>query len=244
MLRNKEGLTEDEFLARYNPVDYPRPSVTADIAVFALDRSYKLSVLLIKRGDHPYMNCWALPGGFCGIDESLEHCACRELKEETNVSSVHLEQIRTFSDPARDPRMRVISTAFIALVAKDKVKPIAGDDAKEAEWFSLDLSEDASFHLAVRHGLSLAFDHAYIIDQACDKLREKLWNSTIAFNLLPRHFSLGEAQKVYETILGRQLRKSNFRVKIEQFVEPTGEYQSCVTHRPSQLYRLKGDHLC
>ena len=148
-LRNAQGLTEKEFLETYKPGDYERPSVTADILLFTIENKEKinertndekdLKVLLIKRNNHPYMNKWALPGGFVGMDEDIETSAYRELKEETNISeNVYLEQLYTFSNPNRDPRMRVISTAYMALTPATNVKKtLAGDDACDANWFTI-----------------------------------------------------------------------------------------------------------
>lgn len=147
--RNKDGLTEQEFLKQYKPGDYDRPSVTADILLFTIDRDvieyqknndeYELKLLLIKRNNHPFINKWALPGGFVGIDESIEKAAYRELKEETNLQdAVYLEQLYTFSKPKRDPRMRVISTGYMALTPSYNIKNTkAGDDASDANWFSI-----------------------------------------------------------------------------------------------------------
>ena len=148
-LRNAQGLTEKEFLEAYKPGDYERPSVTADILLFTIENREKinertndekdLKVLLIKRNNHPYMNKWALPGGFVSMDEDIETSAYRELKEETNISeNVYLEQLYTFSNPNRDPRMRVISTAYMALTPATNVKKtLAGDDACDANWFTI-----------------------------------------------------------------------------------------------------------
>ena len=146
---NKDGLSEEEFLKQYKPGDYERPSVTADILLFTIDKNEKvnnrsnddceLKILLIKRQNHPFINKWAIPGGFVEITESIENAAYRELKEETNLyDDVYLEQLYTFSEPNRDPRMRVISTAYMALTPSTNIKKtVAGDDAKDAKWFSI-----------------------------------------------------------------------------------------------------------
>lgn len=147
--RNKNGLTETEFLEQYEPKDYEKPSVTTDMLLFTIDRDWKknqkeaddckLKLLLIKRRDYPYINHWALPGGFMNMKESLEETAYRELREETSLQDdVYLEQLYTFSKPDRDPRMRVISTAYMALTPYENIKKTkAGDDASEAKWFSI-----------------------------------------------------------------------------------------------------------
>lgn len=144
---NKNGLTEKEFLLEYKPGNYERPSVTVDMLLFTVVEKEvedirklnekELKVLLIKRKDHPYIGQWAIPGGFVGIDESLEDAAYRELKEETNVDNVYMEQLATFGDINRDPRMRVISTAYMALVPNENLNPIAGDDAEDLAWFTV-----------------------------------------------------------------------------------------------------------
>ncbi len=145
--RNRDGLTEEEFLAKYRPGDYERPSFTADMLLFTADRiensnlrnddTKELKILLIKRNNHPFIHKWALPGGFVDIAESVEQAAYRELAEETNITGVYLEQLYTFSNPPRDPRMRVISTAHLALIPMDSVKPVAGDDAEDVAWFTI-----------------------------------------------------------------------------------------------------------
>lgn len=146
-LKNKDGLTEEEFLLRYNPGDFERPSVTVDMLLFTIMESAvedvrkpdkkELKILLVKRKDHPYIGKWAVPGGFVNKDESLDVAAYRELKEETNIDNVYMEQLATFGGKGRDPRMWVISTAYMALVPHKNLNPIAGDDADEVAWFTV-----------------------------------------------------------------------------------------------------------
>lgn len=147
--KNKNGLTEQEFLKQYKSGDYERPSVTADILLFTIDKTAnfnqkssdkcELQLLLIKRDNHPFINKWALPGGFVNMKESIQEAAYRELKEETNIrDNVYLEQLYTFSEPNRDPRMRVISTAYMALTSSTNIKQTkAGDDTSDANWFTI-----------------------------------------------------------------------------------------------------------
>ncbi len=154
--RNSKGLTEKEYLDNYKPGDYERPSVTVDMLIFTIDTvtpknsKYSadkvLKLLLIKRNNHPYIYQWALPGGFVNMDESLEAAAARELKEETGIENVYMEQLYTMGSVDRDPRMRVISTAYMALAPKESLNAVAGDDADEAEWFEVhkDLIEESS----------------------------------------------------------------------------------------------------
>ncbi|MEC0236039.1 NUDIX domain-containing protein [Paenibacillus kribbensis] len=147
---NPNGLTEEQFLAAYDATQYERPSVTVDMLLFTvmdqLQHNYRklpektLQLLLIQRGEHPFIGQWALPGGFVGMDESLEEAARRELKTETNVDQIYMEQLYTWGDVARDPRMRVISCAYMALVDHDSLEVQAGDDAADARWFELDYS--------------------------------------------------------------------------------------------------------
>lgn len=215
----------------YNPTRYDRPSVTVDVVVFTLVDE-DLRVLLIKRKFAPYAGTWAIPGGFVHIDESLDHAALRELEEETAVSDVYLEQLYTFGKPARDPRTRVITVAYFALVPYEAVRqPKAGDDAAETSWFSV-------YRLP-----ELAFDHREILDYALTRLRYKLEYTIVGFKLLPHTFTLSELQRVYEIILGEALDKRNFRRKILSagILEVTGQKTSDGEGRPAQLYRYKDD---
>ena len=287
-LRNRDGLTEKEFLAKYRPGNYERPSVTVDMLVFTVEdvrppgRSVPdkvLKLLLIRRKNHPFMNQWAIPGGFVNIDESVDAAAARELKEETSVEDVYLEQLYTWGEVNRDPRMRVISTSYLALVPGEGLKPRAGDDAAEAVWFTVrreqqeeteglktwNLFLESRDHSAeIRYRVTehftkngvlmaeetqllpetrdrLAFDHAKIVNLALERLRNKVEYTPIAFNLLPEEFTLTEAQKVYETLLGRPLFKANFRKKILPMVVETEKKTENVRHRPSQYYRFDPD---
>lgn len=145
--KNAQGLTEEEFLNSYNPGDYERPSVTVDMLLLTVGErpvedirklpEKELKILLIKRKDHPFINHWAIPGGFVNIDEDIEEAVYRELKEETNIDNIYLEQLYTWGEVNRDPRMRVISTSYMALVNEKELKPQAGDDADEVRWFSV-----------------------------------------------------------------------------------------------------------
>ena len=209
--------------------DYPRPSVTVDVIIFTL-RGNDLQVLLIKRGHPPFEGMWAIPGGFVGIDESLEEAALRELEEETGVRDVYLEQLYTFGDPDRDPRGRVITVAYFALMPAHAVQPRAGDDAAEARWWSVyDLPP-------------LAFDHADILAYALQRLRYKLEYTAVGFELLSEAFTLSELQAAYEVILGEKLDKRNFRRKILSagVIEETGAYRTG-EGRPAKLYRFRDD---
>jgi 8-oxo-dGTP diphosphatase len=200
--------------------------VTVDIVIFTL-REGSLQVLLVKRGVPPFEDQYAIPGGFIRRDESLEEAALRELHEETGVRNVFLEQLYTFGDPKRDPRGRVITVAYYALIASDQLSLVAGADAAEAQWFPASSVPP------------LAFDHKSILDYALDRLRNKLEYTTVGFQLLPEKFTLGELQAVYETILGRPLDKRNFRRKLALLgiLKPLREWQR-TGRKPAQLFRF------
>jgi 8-oxo-dGTP diphosphatase len=210
--------------------DYARPSVTVDVIIFTL-RDDALQVLLITRKHPPFQGMWAIPGGFIELDESLEDAALRELKEETNVGGdVYLEQLYTYGDPDRDPRGRVITVAYFAVVPATAIHPRAGDDAAEARWWPMnDLPP-------------LAFDHDEILPYALQRLRYKLEYTAVGFELLPESFTLSELQTAYELILGEALDKRNFRRKIlgAGVIEETGQYKTG-EGRPAKLYRFRED---
>jgi len=207
---------------------YPHPAVTTDIVIFTI-HDERLELLLIRRASEPYRDCWALPGGFVDIDEDLDACALRELDEETGVTGVYLEQLYTFGAPNRDPRERVISVAYYALVPPNRVSIRAASDARDVAWFQLDQLP------------RLGFDHEQIVDMAHARLASKLQYSTIALQFMPEHFTLGELQKVYETILGEPLDKRNFRKRLMALdcLKDTGQHRRNGNHRPARLYAVK-----
>jgi 8-oxo-dGTP diphosphatase len=210
--------------------NHPRPSLTVDIVVFSV-QSEHLQALLIRRGEEPYLGMWALPGGFVHLDESLEEAAERELREETGIQDAYLEQLYTYGDPKRDPRGRVVTIAYFALVAADK--PICnegGTDTTQACWFS------------INNLPPLAFDHAEILAYALRRLRYKLEYSAVGFELLPETFTLSEIQSTYEIILGEKLDKRNFRRRIlaANIIEETSQMRSG-DGRPARLYRYRPD---
>lgn len=211
--------------------EYPRPSVTVDVVVFGYTELAKLQVLLIQRGGQPFRGHWALPGGFVEMNEDLESSALRELEEETGVKDIFIEQLYTFGQPTRDPRGRVISVAYYALVNLQQHPPKAASDATAAQWFSLDELPE------------LAFDHADILAMAQERLRTKVRYQPIGFELLPAVFTLAELQSLYETILGvATLNKRNFRSRILDMgiLEEAGK-QTGVPHRPAILYRFNAE---
>ena len=175
--------------------EYPRPALTVDCVVFGFDGG-GLQVLLIRRALEPFLGSWALPGGFVDMDEDLDQAARRELQEETHLSRVFLEQLFTFGTPGRDPRGRVVSVAYYALVRPDQ-HPATGDsDASEAAWHPVDQLPP------------LAFDHTQIIAKALERLRGKIRYQPVGFELLPKHFTLTQLQSLYEAILGRSHRQA------------------------------------
>jgi 8-oxo-dGTP diphosphatase len=207
--------------------EYPRPSVTVDCVVFGFDEG-DLQVLLIERGEPPFKGKWALPGGFVRMDESLEEAARRELKEESGLSDVFLEQLFTFGAVHRDPRGRVISVAYYALVNTAGRDLHASTDASNAAWF------------AAADVPSLAFDHAEIVAIALARLKGKVRYEPIGFELLSEKFTLSQLQRLYEAVLERPLDKRNFRKKIlsmEVLLE-LDEIQKDVAHRAARLYRF------
>ncbi len=206
---------------------YPRPALTADCVVFGLDNDH-LKVLLIQRGQKPFADSWALPGGFAGKDESMEATARRELEEETGLKGVFLEQLYTFSDPQRDPREHVVTVAFFALVNLLEYHVKAATDAKNAAWFATDNIP------------ALAFDHEMILDTAYERLKGKIRYQPVGFELLPEKFALRQIQQMYEKILDRKLDKRNFRKKILKMgiLKELDEIETDVSHRAARLYKF------
>ncbi len=219
--------------------DYPHPAVTTDTAVFSIIEG-RLHVALIERGAPPFKGCWALPGGFVGMEEDLAEGARRELAEEAGVTPDQLSglpffQIGAFGAPGRDPRERVITVAFLTLVPMDRVTLVASTDAARAEWFAYD---DLP---------ALAFDHADILAQARAALSRLVSTDLSAdadavFSFLPEEFTLSQAQTVFETITGAALEKRNFRkwIKAHWELEDLQKKTSGGRHRPAALFRLGG----
>jgi 8-oxo-dGTP diphosphatase len=207
--------------------EYARPALTVDCVVFGLDDD-ALRVLLIQRGLPPFEGKWALPGGFVRIDETLEAAARRELEEETGLGKVFLEQLYTFGAVDRDPRERIVSVAYYALVNLRDHHVHAATDARDAGWFGV-------------HDIpQLAFDHSDILQTALTRLRGKVRYQPIGFELLPKKFTLSQLQHLYELVLERELDKRNFRKRVlalELLIE-TDELQRDVAHRAARLYRF------
>jgi len=208
--------------------DYPRPNLTVDCVVFGLDDQHQLKVMLIKRKLPPFQAQWALPGGFVRINESLEASARRELSEETGLSNVFLEQLYSFGECDRDPRERVVTIAYYALVNLREYSIHAATDASDAAWFPVTATPP------------LAFDHNTILATALKRLQGKVRYEPIGFELLPPKFTLTQLQRLYETVLGKPLDKRNFRKKILKMdlLLELNETEQNVAHRAARLYQF------
>lgn len=206
---------------------YEKPSVTVDVIIFTVTKG-ELKALLVKRDLEPFKDRWAIPGGFVRIHESLDEAAKRELEEETGVKDVYLEQLYTFGDPNRDPRGRVITVSYLALINSDNVNLKAATDVSEVKWFSL---KEIPF---------LAFDHKKILEYALKRLKWKFEYTTVAFSLLQKRFSIGEVQRLYETVFDRSFDKRNFAKKLIslKILKEEGINRE-VSYRPPMTYSLK-----
>ncbi|MEN9935912.1 MAG: hypothetical protein RLZZ387_2491 [Chloroflexota bacterium] len=225
----------NETAGTYDLTRYERPSVTVDVVIFTLIER-DLNVLLVRRKRWPHEGMWAIPGGFVQMDESLETAARRELEEETGVRDIYLEQLYTFGEPKRDPRTRVISVAYIALVRADKQKLRVSEESMDVRWFPVR-----------RLPGPLAFDHDSILASALGRLRSKLEYTTLAFELLPEVFSILELKNIYDQIWGednleggKKIDKGNFYRKIRDanILEDTGMRREG-RGRPTTLYRFR-----
>ncbi len=272
----KDYKSEEEFLKDYDPSDFDLLSLTTDILIFSvsdgvqenyrkLNKKY-FSVLLIKRDTYPYKDKWCLPGGFIKIDEDIEDAAPRILKEEANIDDIYLEQLYTYGSVNRDPRMRVISTSYMALIDKNRLNK---DINKNASWFNVMFLEDKKeinvtldngnetikfkikktlkekttdrYKYEIIENDKLAFDHPLVITSGISRLKNKLEYTDIVFNMMPEYFTLGELQQVYEVILGKKLLDPAFRRIIKDKVVKTDKMKTGGGHRPSVLFKYRGD---
>lgn len=266
---------EEEYLSTYSLEKYFRPSVSSDVAVFTIgekdEENYRkenetsLLLLLVKRGQHPFKDYWALPGGFMRENESIEECAHREIVEETGIEPNSLKPVGVFSQCNRDPRGRILSNAFTSIIYDGAGESRGGDDAVDAKWFEITLEYDEGlYRLKLYHeniqlcaelkeirnefGLKkfeimkcegIALDHASIIGTALFSLRKDVMDFEILFDFLPEKFTLSRLQKVQETILNKTILPANFRRKIADYVEETDEYETGAGHRPAKLFKRK-----
>lgn len=267
--------SEEEFLAAYNPDDFEKLSLTSDIVVFSVsseevdnyrkNEKKSMSVLLVKRTTYPFKDRWCFPGGFVKIDEDLEDAPMRILKRETNIDNIYLEQLYTFGDVKRDPRMRIISTAYMALIDKNRLDTLLNS---AASWFDITLLEEEEnivtivldngekkikliiekvlrdkttdrYTYKVIENEDLAFDHAKVLIAGIERLRNKVEYTDIVFNMMPEFFTLKELQQVYEIILNKKLLDPAFRRIIGSKVEKTQYIKSGEGHRPSALFKYK-----
>ncbi len=258
-----------EWYKEHEEGKYEKPSMTADIAIFSVfGEEPKLKLLLIKRGNHPCKDMYALPGGFVDKNETIDEAAERELKEETGIECGFLEQIRTFSEPGRDPRGWTMTGSYLALIDASKYKIQAGDDAKEAVWFEVSMQKDEQgrWDLKLQNGETLlhailedtakagreiqprlqfveseniAFDHGKIIAYSVLALRQWMSTTRIAFRLLPETFTLTDLQQVYEAVMETTFQTADFRKEMEAFVENTGEIKEESDGKISRIFREK-----
>ena len=259
------------FLKDYDSSKFKKLSITTDILIFSVSdeetgnyrklSEKRFSVLLVKRDTYPFKDMWCLPGGFVGYDESLEDAAGRVLKNETNLDNIYIEQLYTYGEPNRDPRMRIVSTSYMSLIDKNKLETKL---SKNASWFNISLLEDDNnihvtldneietinfvikkvlrdkttdrYDYVVEKNDKLAFDHPKTIMSGISRLKNKLEYTDVVFNMMPKYFTLGELQQVYEVILGKKLLAPAFRRIIAGKVRKTDKMRTGGGHRPSQLF--------
>ncbi len=234
---------DSEFLETYDASVFDHPSVTVDVALISVTKG-SLWTLLVRRREPPFSGYWALPGGFVGLDESLEEAASRVLSTKAGLSGVFLEQLYTFGQPDRDPRTRVITVAYYALLDREQARRLRSQHEVLVSRVAVDWEGETGGPATAFGGdgdvLELAFDHGEILGMVVRRLRGKLDYSPIGFELLPPRFTLHELQTVHETLLGRPLNKDSFRRRMTAsgVLEATGVKQADVGHRPAELYRL------
>lgn len=238
-------LSEQEFLATYDASAFPHPSLAVDVALMTASEG-GLRALMFQRDRHPALGKWSLPGVFVGIDESIDEAAQRALETKAGVSGVFLEQLFTFGRPDRDPRTRVVTVAYYALVDVDTFNKAENQHLKTS-LIEIEVPFDGESPRPVKvrdengKRLPIAFDHAEILGTAVARLRGKLDYANIGFELLPKKFTLRQLQSIHETILCRKLNKDSFRRRLvaSGLIAPTGQLEQSVGHRPAELYRFK-----
>jgi 8-oxo-dGTP diphosphatase len=271
--------SEEEFLKHYNPEAFDQLSMTVDILLVSVSsekqENYRktnkkmMSILLVKRDDYPYKDKWCLPGGFLNPkSETLEECAKRVLKKETNLKELYLEQLYTFDAINRDPRTRVVSTSYIALIDKNRLIDKINTNAS---WFDVILFEESKdkidmvlsngndmikfsikkklyekttdrYKFEIIENKDLAFDHPLVIVSGLERIKNKLNYTNIVFNMMPEYFTLGELQQVYEVILNKKLLDPAFRRIIKDKVVKTDKMKTGEGHRPSFLFKYKNNN--
>ena len=238
-------MTEAEFLAEYDPSAFERPALAVDVVVFGI-RDARPAVLLLKRTEHPHAGRFALPGGFVGIDEDLDTAAARVLRDKAGIAAAHREQLFTFGAVNRDPRMRIVTIAYLVLLAEDAFtgalerRPALSAATIDVPWAS-EAGGPVDLRSVRGEPLALAFDHADILALTMLRLRGKLDYSNVGFALLPELFTLRQLQDVHEAILGTPLNKPAFRRRMldRGWLVPTGRMQTGTSHRPAELYRFQ-----
>ena len=266
--------SEEEFLQHYNPNDFERLSATVDILIFSVSDTFtdnyrktnkkNFSILLVKRKTYPFKDKWCLPGGFVDVKETIDDAAKKVLANETNLHNIYIEQLYTMGEVDRDPRMRVISISYMALIDKNLLEDKL---PKNADWFDISLNENEEqidvelkgknekINFSVKKELiekttmkyrynvvqndKIAFDHPVVIAIGVERLKNKIEYTDIVFNMMPKLFTLGELQKVYEVILDKKLLAPAFRRIIKNKVVKTNNMKTGAGHRPSVLYRHK-----
>ncbi len=229
----KTNLEEKEFLQQYDSSMFEKPSVAVDVLIFTIEDD-TLKVVMVEREEFPYKGCLALPGVFVGIDESLEDAVKRGVKVETGLTDIYFEQLYTWGEVKRDPRMRIISVSYMALVSIEQLCAKSANGKIREYLYPVEeiLAQDKE----------LAFDHKDIIAYARNRIKNKVDYSDIAFNFMPEKFTLPGLQKVYEILLDKPLYKANFRKKISPMVLETNESTSGDAHRPSKYYVKNNDY--
>ncbi len=222
--------SEKEFLNSYNKNEYEKPSVAVDLLVFTV-KDDRLKIVLVRRSEHPFKDMLSLPGVFVGINETLDEAAARGAREEAGLADIYFEQLYTWGDIDRDPRMRIISVSYLSLTPAEKLTLSAGSRTSSAELY--DVEE------LIASDEELAFDHRKIIEYGRERIRNKTEYSRIAFEFLPKEFTLPQLQRVYEILLGKPLYKANFRRRVAPLIEETERMTSGDAHRPSRIYREK-----
>jgi len=239
-------MSEAEFLSSYDPTAFERPALTVDLVLMGINNG-RLAALLLKRLDHPHVGRWALPGGFVRLDETIDAAAERILRDKAGIVGAHLEQLYTFGALNRDPRMRIVSVAYLALLSEHDFRAALEEKCElspapiDVPWIGetggpvTALSTDRQ---TIGEALPLAFDHADILALAILRLRGRLDYSDVGFALLPEQFTLRQLQDVHEAILGTPLNKPAFRRRMldRGWLAPTGSREAGTSFRPAELY--------